>query len=310
MMGGPCEIAKLIFHRVGIVLIFYSPKKFPTYANFFSLQENAAMERPVALITGAASGIGRHFVRSNRDRFRWAATDIQESALLAVLGGETEHFLPLKLDVSDAQSWKVVIGACLNKFGRIDYLFNVAGVSLPRFIVDANERHIDQHLDINTKGVLYGTTQVAQVMEKQGQGHIINIASLAGIAPVPGMSYYTASKFAVRGFSLAAALELREKNIFVTVICPDLVRTPMFEHQLTLPKESALSFSGSTRLLSVEDVEKAIHKAIRKKPLELTLPPARGALAKIGGTFSGLAWLLYRRLYRKGLRNAEKLKNL
>ena len=268
------------------------------------------MPPPVALITGAAGGIGRHFVLSNRDQYRWVATDIKKTELLAAFGTETGRFLPLQLDVADIQSWKAAIAATLDKFGRLDYLFNVAGVSLPRFILDADEHYIDTHLDINAKGVLYGTTQAAQAMQKQGSGHIINIASLAGIAPVPGMSYYTASKFAVRGFSLAAALELREKNIFVTVICPDLVRTPMFEHQLTLPKESALSFSGSTRLLSVEDVEKAIHKAIRKKPLELTLPPARGALAKIGGTFSGLAWLLYRRLYRKGLRNAEKLKNL
>lgn len=268
------------------------------------------MERPVAIITGAASGIGRHFTLSNREKFCWVATDIQEVGLLEAFGPETRQFLPLKLDVSKPQEWKAAIKATLDKYGRIDYLFNIAGVSLPRFIADADEGYIDKHLDINTKGVLYGTTYVAQVMARQGKGHIINIASLAGIAPVPGMSYYTASKFAVRGFSLAAALELREHNIYVTTICPDLVRTPMFDHQLTLPQESALSFSGSTRVLTVEDVARAIHKAIRKKPLELTLPPARGALAKIGGSVSGLAWLLYRNLYRKGLTNAEKMKYL
>lgn len=268
------------------------------------------MERPVALITGAASGIGRHFTQSNREQFRWVATDIQESRLLGSFEGETDDFLPLKLDVSDAQNWKAVAGAALDKYGRIDYLFNIAGVSLPRFITEADEQYIDKHLDINAKGVLYGTTQVAQVMEKQGRGHIINIASLAGIAPVPGMSYYTASKFAVRGFSLAAALELRDKGIYVTTICPDLVRTPMFDHQLTLPQESALSFSGSTNILTVEDIERAIWKAIRKKPMEITLPAARGALAKIGGSIGWLTRLLYRNLYQKGLKNAEKLKNL
>ncbi len=265
-------------------------------------------EKPVALITGAANGIGRHFALSNREQFRWVVTDIQEPELRSVFGPETGALLPLKLDVSDAEGWKATIKATLGKYGRIDYLFNVAGVSLPRFITEADEYYIDKHLDINTKGVLYGTTQAAQVMERQGAGHIINIASLAGIAPVPGMSYYTASKFAVRGFSLAAALELREKGIYVTTICPDLVRTAMFGHQLSLPRESALSFSGSTRVLSVEDVARAIQKAIRKKPLEITLPAGRGILAKIGGAASGLSWLLYRRLYRKGLKNAEKFK--
>ncbi|MCB0587876.1 MAG: SDR family oxidoreductase [Phaeodactylibacter sp.] len=267
------------------------------------------MKHPVALITGAASGIGRHFALSNRERFRWVVTDVEEARLKDVFGNETETFLPLSLNVSNAQDWRSAITAALTKFGRIDYLFNIAGVSLPRFITDADESIVEKHLDINAKGVLYGTTFAAQEMEKRGGGHIINIASLAGIAPVPGMAYYTASKFAVRGFSLAAALELREKNIYVTVICPDLVRTPMLDHQLTLPRESALSFSGSTRVLAVEDVEKAILKAIRKKPLELALPLSRGILAKIGGSISGLAWLLYRRLYRKGLRNAGKLKN-
>lgn len=265
-------------------------------------------EKPVALITGAANGIGRHFALSNRGQFRWIVTDILEAELLSVFGTETGALLPLKLDVSDVASWKAAIKSALDKYGRIDYLLNVAGVSLPRFIADADESYIDKHLDINAKGVLYGTTLVAQVMVGQGYGHIINIASLAGIAPVPGMSYYTASKFAVRGFSLAAALELRERGIYVTTICPDLVRTAMFSHQLSLPRESALSFSGATRVLGVEDVERAILKAIRKKPLEITLPAGRGILAKIGGAASGLSWLLYRSLYRKGLKNAEKLK--
>ncbi|MCO6478438.1 MAG: SDR family oxidoreductase [Phaeodactylibacter sp.] len=267
------------------------------------------MERPVAIITGAASGIGRHFARKNRTQFRWVATDIREARLLETFGEETEDFLPLGLDVSNAREWNRIAEATLEKFGRVDYLLNIAGVSLPRFITEADESYIDKHLDINTKGVLYGTTRIARIMEKQGGGHIINIASLAGIAPVPGMSYYTASKFAVRGFSLAAALELRDKGIYVTTICPDLVRTPMFDHQLTLPRESALSFSGSTKVLTVEDVERAIQKAIKRKPLELAIPPARGILAKIGGSVSGITWLLYRNLYQKGLKNAKKLKN-
>ncbi len=280
----------------------------PFNQSFIHSSRPYTMNQEVILITGAASGIGRHFALSNQWEYRLAVADIQNDKLGSIFGEETDMLLPLSLDVRSAENWRKAIAAAQNKFGRIDYLINVAGVSLPRFITDASPEYIDKHIDINTKGVLHGTTQMAQLMEEQGHGHIINIASLAGIAPVPGMSYYTASKFAVRGFSLAAALELREKNIFVTTICPDLVKTPMFDHQLTLPEEAALSFSGSTRVLSVADVELAIKKAMRKKPMEITLPASRGTLAKIGGAITGLSRLLYHNLYRKGLKNAEIFK--
>jgi 3-oxoacyl-[acyl-carrier protein] reductase len=265
-------------------------------------------EKPVVFLTGAASGIGRHFVTARRSDFRLVATDIDQAGLEENFGGETEDFLPLQLDVSQAAHWEQALDACLSKFGRLDCLINNAGMLMPAFVLDAQISHIDQHLDVNTKGVLLGTTLGAQAMKRQGGGHIINLASLAAIAPVPGLAYYSASKFAVRGFSLAAALELKSSNIFVTTICPDAVKTPMYDLQLDTPHEAALTFSSPLRPLSVTDIERAIINALKNKPLEVILPIRRGWLAKIASALPRLAGILHLSLVQKGMKNVEKIK--
>lgn len=267
------------------------------------------MERmKTAIVTGAASGIGANFARTVRGRLRLTVADIQAERLEELFGKESADLLPLKLDVTSVEEWKRALEATLAKYGRLDYLFNIAGVSLPRFILDAEPLHVDRHIDVNTKGVLYGTTLAAKIMQRQGSGHIVNISSLAGIAPVAGLSYYTASKYAVRGFSLAAAQELRPKGIHVTVICPDLVKTPMYDHQLTVPEESAITFSGPKQVLTVEDVARALTEAMEKKPLEITIPPSRGLLAKLGCVAPSLSMLLAGSLKKKGLRRIEEIK--
>jgi 3-oxoacyl-[acyl-carrier protein] reductase len=266
-------------------------------------------EQPVVLLTGAASGIGQHFLSVQRGRFRFIATDLDEQQLQDQFGGESADFLPCALDVCQAAHWERAIAAGQRKFGRLDYVINNAGILAPAFVLDAGAHHVEQHLDVNAKGVMLGTTLAAQAMKAQGSGgHIINLASLAGIAPVPGLAYYTASKFAVRGFSLAAALELRPHGIFVTAICPDAVQTPMYDLQLGTPREAALTFSGPLRPLSVADVERAILRAMKKKPLEMILPASRGWLAKTAAALPRLSAWLHRSLEQKGLKNVEKIK--
>ena len=108
----------------------------------------------------------------------------------------------------------------------------MAGVLRVERVEDLQPESVALQLDVNTKGVILGTQAAAKVMVGQGRGHIINIASMAALAPVPGISVYSASKFAVRGFSLAAAQELEDRGVQVTVVCPDAVDTPMVDYQL------------------------------------------------------------------------------
>src|SRR6185295_6401487 len=103
------------------------------------------------------------------------------------------------------------------------------------------------------------------------RGHIVNIGSLASLSPVPGLSLYVASKFAVRGFTLSAAMELREHGVSVTLIMPDAVETPMLDKQVAY-KEAAMTFSGQ-RPLTVHDIERLIVDTVLPyKPLEAAIP--------------------------------------
>jgi 3-oxoacyl-[acyl-carrier protein] reductase len=125
------------------------------------------------------------------------------------------------------------------------------------------------------------------------------MASLAAHCPVPGLALYAASKFAVRGFSLAAALELRPRGVFVSIVCPDAVQTPMLDLQLEYP-EAALSFSGP-RPLTVQEVTRVIvEKVLPNRPLEVLIPRSRGALARAVSVWPGLALRLAPSMLRRG----------
>jgi 3-oxoacyl-[acyl-carrier protein] reductase len=144
-------------------------------------------------------------------------------------------------------------------------------------------------------------------MKTRGRGHIINIASLAGIAPVPGIAYYTASKFAIRGFSLAAAYEYEPFGVAVSVVCPDLVKTPMLDLQLNFQDETDLVFSGNSRPLQPADVTCAILALMKSKKREISIPASRGLLARLASIWPSLADLLRMNLLKKGRRNKARL---
>lgn len=265
---------------------------------------------PVAIITGAASGIGRHWAAVlMKEGYRLVLGDINEEGLAAAFPprGTPDNVEIQVLDVTSVDSWVALFQTALNRYNRVDYLFNIAGIITPGYIHETDVEQIDRHLNINTKGTMIGTKLAAELMVEQKQGHIINVASLAGIAPVPGLNLYAASKAAIRSFSLSVANELVDKGVAVTVICPDLVDTPMLEMQLDYA-EAALSFSGSARPLTVRDMEKAFREAMQDKPLEITVPPSRGLLAKIASMFPATHHQLRRILTRKGLRQQKKIR--
>jgi len=236
----------------------------------------------VMLLTGCASGIGQHMAGVLAGH-RLMLTDLNAETLPP----DSENTRSRPLDVRDPTAWEAVISETVSHFGRLDVLMNIAGVIQPAYIADTTPAQIDLHVDVNIKGVMYGTWAVLGQMQKQGSGHIINMASLAALAPIPGIGVYSASKFAVRAFSLAAAVELRDKGISVSVVCPDAVQTPMLDLQRAYP-EAVLTFSAP-RILTVHDVEKALLLALEKRPLEITLPRYRGWLGKLAGALPGLA---------------------
>lgn len=264
---------------------------------------------PVSLITGAASGIGRALVgRLVALGHRVVATDVDEPGLTrarAEDGWPAESVVSTALDVRDAGAWGRVMGLVEERFGRLDVLCNVAGYLRPGYAHEQGHDEVERHIDINVKGTMHGTLAAAQRMVAQKSGHIVNISSLAGVAPIPGLTLYSASKFAVRGFSLAVAAELRPHGVHVTVICPDAVKTPMLDKQLA-HAEAALTFSGTQ--LSTDDVTGAIVSALDKRPLEVMLPPSRGRLAQLATLLPGVQAYLEPVLRRRGSRVQSRLR--
>ena len=187
------------------------------------------MAPKIAIVTGAASGIGKHFAGvlvGSGDAYRLALADINEAGL-------RDAFVPSdrvrlhRLDVRSVQDWQVLIEDTLQAFGRIDYLFNIAGGGRLGFLLDQPIENVDFVIDVNLKGPVIGMKLVAGVMARQGGGHIINVGSLAGLSPTPGNALYSAAKSGLRAASLAAAVELRKQGVYVTLIAPDVVDTPL-----------------------------------------------------------------------------------
>lgn len=179
---------------------------------------------PVVLITGASSGIGQAAAILFAQRgWRVAATmrDPADGAQLAQRHGVTV----LPLDVTDAASVTAAVTATLAQFGQIDVLVNNAGYGLFGPFETASEEQIRRQFATNVDGVFNVTRAVLPAMRRQGNGAIINVASLGGLIALPLFSLYNATKFAVVGFTEALSYELAPLGIRAKFIAPGGVAT-------------------------------------------------------------------------------------
>lgn len=185
------------------------------------------LDGKVAIITGAAGGQGeaeaRLFVAEGA---RVVVTDVQDKGekVAADLGG-TAFFL--HHDVSDEESWGQLVEITLETFGAINILVNNAAIFDPKPLTETSAVNMSAHFKVNQLGVLLGMQAVIEPMTNIGGGSIVNISSLSGLRHLPGQFAYAASKWAVRGMSGCAAVELARSNIRVNSVYPGLIDTPM-----------------------------------------------------------------------------------
>lgn len=267
------------------------------------------MTQKIFWITGAASGLGQALTTAAlRAGHAVFATDVREDVLettAAAQRWDRSRLLLAALDVRDAEAWNQAEKLFLQRWSRLDVMINNAGILLSGPLSEVRDNDVHRMLDINVKGVMFGSQRAAGLMLKQGHGHIVNMGSMSSLAPVPGIGLYSASKFAVRGYSLALAMELKDNGIAVTCVCPDGINTPMLKAEAH-SKDAALIFSGG-RILTTEEVRDAILGPIlEKRPMEYILPDSRGWMAKASSVAPEFSSRIVSMLQKRGLKNQEK----
>lgn len=184
-----------------------------------------------ALVTGAASGIGASVARAlHRAGAHVWALDIDEAGLEA-LRNELGHarIQTSVLDVTDADGFRNAVNEVVRAHSTLDFCFNNAGLAAGGPFQDMSIETCQKVAAVNFGGVLNGTHAAYAQMCKQRRGHIINISSMAGLHPVPFSSVYSGTKHAVVGLSLSLRHEGEQKGVRVSVVCPGVVDTGIFD---------------------------------------------------------------------------------
>lgn len=189
-----------------------------------------SLRNKVAIITGGSKGIGKATAVLFADEgAKVVITGRNEEDLRDTVSkskGEIEYIIS---DVSKNEDCKKAVDFTLEKFGRVDILFNNAGVLPLGFTHETSEEDWDWAFDINVKGSFLMAKNVIPHMLEQGGGVIVNNASILGLKAIPGASAYNATKGAIVQFTRSMALEYADKGIRVNCICPGTIMTPMVE---------------------------------------------------------------------------------
>lgn len=186
------------------------------------------LQGKVALVTGAARGQGeaeaRLFVREGASVVVADVLDAEGEAVAKDLGAAACF---VHLDVTSESDWEAAVAAAVAQFAKLDVLVNNAGIVAMAMLADTTLADYRRVIDVNQIGVFLGMRSVIAAMTAAGGGSIVNISSIDGMAGMAGMTSYVASKFAVRGMTKTAALELGPRGIRVNSVHPGLIETPM-----------------------------------------------------------------------------------
>jgi NADP-dependent 3-hydroxy acid dehydrogenase YdfG len=195
--------------------------------------QTASLKGKVAIITGASSGIGTAIARRLASDGCAVVVSARRAERLNALASELTaaggQALAVPADVSDAQQMQALADQTVAEFGRIDIMVNNAGFGFIKPFMESTLAEINSQIDVNFKGVCFGSMAVLPTMDKQQSGTIINIGSIASIRHWSHLAVYAAAKHAVLGFSRSLYEEVRTKGIRVSVICPAAVNTEFLD---------------------------------------------------------------------------------
>ncbi len=204
-----------------------------------------SLEGRVAIVTGGGRGIGKAIAQCFAKAGARVAITSRKMNDLEATAAEIEAFggvaFPVQSHLGKMEEIEKMVNTVAGKFGRVDILVNNAGAS-PAMgsVLESDERLWETIMNLNLKGLYFTSQSVARIMKEQGNGKIINISSIDGYKPEPGVSVYSISKAGVRMITKAFAMELAPFNIQVNTIAPGAISTKMLDsHWFHLPPEEA-----------------------------------------------------------------------
>ncbi|MFA5889818.1 MAG: SDR family oxidoreductase [Actinomycetota bacterium] len=269
----------------------------------------ADLRDKVAIVTGGASGIGEALSKELGKRGAIVyVTDIDEgrakdvASSIVASGGTAESFA---LDVSSEEQVAGLIGDIASKHGRLDYMFNNAGMAVGGELRDLDMSQFRRVLDVNLWGVINGTYAAYKIMERQGHGHIVNVASMVGLVPVPMETAYVTSKHAVVGLSNSLRVEGAALGVRVSVVCPDFIKTRFYtsSRHVNVDEDKLIAQIPSFFFTSPERCARVILRGVNRNRGIITI-----------GIYVRLLWRLYRTSPRMVMRGqllyARKLRKL
>jgi NAD(P)-dependent dehydrogenase (short-subunit alcohol dehydrogenase family) len=193
------------------------------------------LDGKVAVVTGAGSGIGEGIARAAASAgMKVVLGDIDGDKARAVAADLGEQAMAYTVDVSSLESVEALRDAALERFGAVHLLCNNAGVWLGALMHDADIKDWQYLINVNLYGVIHGIKAFLPLLVEQGEGHIVNTASMGGLISGPPEGLYTTTKFAVVGLSEALLMEVADKGVGVSVLCPGLVNTNLISQSFAV----------------------------------------------------------------------------
>lgn len=256
-----------------------------------------SLQSKVVLITGASSGIGA-----------WVAKLLAEQGAIPILTARSrdkmlelsasiqgEHAV-YEMDVTSEDQVRRVTSQVLERYGRIDVLLNNAGYGEFIPFQDASLAHFQEMMDVNYMGTVRCTHEVLPSMIKSGQGHVVNVASIAGKMATAKSTGYSATKHAVLGLTKALRQELRGSGVMVSAVNPGPIDTPFFNRA-----DPNGTYSRNIRwfMMSPEKVARAIVSVIERRKPELDLPWTASVGVRIMQLFPRISESLFGRFMNK-----------
>ena len=260
----------------------------------------------IAIVTGSASGIGRALGEELARRGAIVVmADVQTKQLEEVVDSITSSGHRVKavmLDVADFDAVKALVDDTVKEYGRLDYIFNNAGIAIGGEVRDCSIDDWRKVIEVDLYGVVHGVHAAYPIMVEQGFGHIINTASIEGLVPFPGTISYVASKYGVVGLSNALRVEGADLGVKVSVVCPGYIKTAIFHtsKMIKIDRQKILESLPERLGITPEECASVILRGVERNKATIVVTGMAKVLWILQRICPGLILWMMRRNIKKG----------